>query len=351
MIKVFATQGSGGSDEARIRELVSEHPHELFEFRRENKLASFTRLLKDIAVNRPELVVMEGTGTAGGLALLLASAVFGTRYVVSSGDAVGPWVGAQYPVLGPVFGAYERLLCRRSSGFIGWTPYLTGRALTFGARRGMTAPGWAPYPQSEARARIRARLGIPEQALVVGIVGSLAWNRRVGFCYGLELALAVARCERSDVYALIVGDGPGREHVEKVRCAGRTVLTGRVRKDEVPEYLSAMDLASLPQSVDRVGSFRYTTKISEYLAAGLPVVTGRIPLAYDWSGDWLWRLPGDAPWSATYVQALASLLDGLTPEQLQTARAAVPKRLPDFDRGLQIRRTTSFLKDLLEERP
>ena len=28
---------------------------------------------------------------------------------------------------------------------------------------------------------------------------------------------------------------------------------------------------------------------------GLPVVTGQLPFAYDLGGDWLWRLPGDAP--------------------------------------------------------
>ena len=43
------------------------------------------------------------------------------------------------------------------------------------------------------------------------------------------------------------------------------------------EFLAAFDLASLPQSVDRVGSFRYSTKLSEYLAAGLPIVTSQIP--------------------------------------------------------------------------
>ena len=49
----------------------------------------------------------------------------------------------------------------------------------------------------------------------------------------------------------------------------------------MPNHLAAFDLASLPQSVDGVGSFRYTTKLSEYLAAGLPIVTGQIPAAYD----------------------------------------------------------------------
>ena len=79
---------------------------------------------------------------------------------MSSGDAVGPIIGSHFPVLGPFLAIYERLLCRLSAGFIGWTPYLVGRALTFGVPRAMTAPGWALFTQSAdeaAAARIRIR--------------------------------------------------------------------------------------------------------------------------------------------------------------------------------------------------
>ncbi len=69
---------------------------------------------------------MEGTGIAGGLACLLAAIVKGHAYVVSSGDAVGPFIAVHVRCLGWPFAVYERLLCRFSSGFIGWTPYLVG---------------------------------------------------------------------------------------------------------------------------------------------------------------------------------------------------------------------------------
>jgi hypothetical protein len=111
------------------------------------------------------------------------------------------------------------------------------------------------------------------------------------------------------------------------------------------EYLAAMDVASLPQSVDAVGSFRYTTKLSEYLAAGVPVVTGQIPLGYDLDDGWLWRLPGNAPWRPDYIQALAFLIDNLTPGELAVRRAAVPRDLPEFDRERQIARVGAFLRE------
>ena len=135
-VLAFSTLGHGSNDEARIRDLLRDVGCEPFLFDRARKLRMFRRLLLEMGRIRPDLVVMEGTGLAGGAALILARAVFGQRYLVSSGDAVGPWVGTRSRLLGPVFGLYERVLCRLAAGFIGWTPYLVGRALTFGTPRG-----------------------------------------------------------------------------------------------------------------------------------------------------------------------------------------------------------------------
>jgi hypothetical protein len=222
----------------------------------------------------------------------------------------------------------------------------------------MTAPGWAPHPlspqdQAASRIRIRRELGIAADDLVCGLVGSLAWTTRVGYCYGLELVKALERTSRTDLKVVIVGDGAGQSHLEEAagqRLATKIILTGRVPRDHVPYYLAAMDVASLPQSVDQVGSFRYTTKLSEYLAAGLPIITGQIPLAYDLGDSWLWRLPGKAPWDARYLGALATLMDRLTPAELKVKQSAVPRNLPEFDRNSQIRRTTAWIRDLLNER-
>src|SRR5262249_11083257 len=127
-ILAVATQGSGGDDESRLLGLLAAFSVELFPFNRRHKLRSFRRLFKTILRRRPELLVMEGTGLGGGLALLLGRLLAGVPYVVSSGDAVGPFVAGQRPWLGPLSGLYERLLCRWSAGYIGWTPYLAGRA-------------------------------------------------------------------------------------------------------------------------------------------------------------------------------------------------------------------------------
>jgi glycosyltransferase involved in cell wall biosynthesis len=346
-ILAFATQGAGGNDEARLCTLVQDFAFAQFAFDAQRKLAAAGSLFRKLWRDHYPLVIMEGTGIAGGLPLLASRLLFGQRYVVSSGDAIQPFVSQKQPWLGPVFGLYEHLLYKWAAGFIGWSPYLVGRALTYGVPRAMTAAGWAPSSfRSGNGAQVRQQLGIPADALVIGIAGSLTWTAGVRYCYGYELVRAALSTKRTDIRFLIVGDGSGRSELERFPDP-RVILTGFIPREQLPDYFAAMDLASLPQSCDGVGSFRYTTKLSEYLAAGLPVVTGQIPAAYDLDRGWAWRLPGNAPWDVRYVEALGRLLDGLTREEIEKRRSAVPAAMPEFDAQAQIERVTAFLNDIL----
>jgi glycosyltransferase involved in cell wall biosynthesis len=356
-ILAFATKGSLTNEEMRMRELLSGEGAEFIEFDKTAKRKSCIHLIKTIFRERPDLLVMEGTGIAGGIACLLARVAGRSRYVVSSGDAVGPYVAAHSMLAGPIFALYERILCRFCDGFIGWTPYLAGRALTFGAPRAMTACGWAPAPLDPAsaaiaREEVRKSLGIPRNAIVFGIAGALNWNPRRRYCYGQELVESINRTKRGDVAVLIVGGGSGLERLRYLagdRVGHSVFFTGMVKMDEVSRYLAAMDVASLPQSRDGVGNFRYTTKISEYAAAGLPIVTGRLPLAYDLDDGSMWRLPGRAPWGEEYVATMALLMERLTAGALAQAKGLVVRERSEFDVALQVGRVGRFIRDILEE--
>jgi hypothetical protein len=351
-ILCFATQGTTHLDAERVRQLLALLAPEEYPFDHERKLRSALGLLRAVRRRRPELIVMEGTGAAGGLAVLALNALLGVPYIVSSGDAVAPYLGLRSRLAARIGACYERALCKRCSGYVGWSPYLVGRALTYGAPRAMTAPGWSSARAGVgAREATRERLGVPAETILVGLVGSLNWRRRVGYAYGAELVLAMRRVARADLAVCIIGEGSGRERLASLAAAqlgSKVLLPGRVPHEQIADYLAAFDVACLPQSVDGVGSFRYSIKLAEYLDAGLPIITGQIPAAYDLDEGYLWRLPGDAPWSATYVAALAALLGGLDRDQVAVKReAARDRRERPFDKAAQQRRMRDFVSDTL----
>jgi glycosyltransferase involved in cell wall biosynthesis len=131
---------------------------------------------------------------------------------------------------------------------------------------GVDVETFKPYPH---RDETRRALGL-EGRFVVGWSGSF---RRF---HGLELAVeAVAALHAAvpDVVLLLLGDGPQRPHVQALcRDLGvPAVFTGTVPHDEMPRYLSAMDVALLLKP--SVGEFHYSPlKLWEYLACGVPVV-------------------------------------------------------------------------------
>lgn len=78
---------------------------------------------------------------------------------------------------------------------------------------------------------------------------------------------------------LIVGDGPEREHLNtelsKRGLQTNAQLTGAVSPDDIPNWLSAMDVAVAPYPAQ--ADFYFSPlKVYEYMAAGLPVVASRI---------------------------------------------------------------------------
>ncbi len=257
-ILAFATKGAGSNDETRLLELLADHDVDRYAFDRGSKARNVPALLRHAGRTSPSLIVMEGTGIAGGAAVLLGRLLFGIPFIVSSGDAVAPFLAGTHPALAAPAWLYERALYRLGAGFIGWTPYLVGRAITLGARRGVSAASWTQLPELAAsREQIRDELGIARDAIVYGIVGSLEWNSHKGYCYGLELVEAARRTERPDVVVLVVGGGTGLDRL-RARAGdllGRRIfLPGLVEQRLVTAYLAAIDVGSLPQTLSQTST-------------------------------------------------------------------------------------------------
>src|SRR5688572_28979224 len=123
-------------------------------------------------------------------------------------------------------------------------------------------------PQAEARRRIRASLGIPEKAWVVGTVGRLAPEKDQALLVEAMAPLLDARR-----HLVIVGDGPERESLQK--RVNATMRPGFVHMlgacSNVDEMLSAFDVFALTSKSEGL-----PLALLEAMATELPVVSSAV---------------------------------------------------------------------------
>lgn len=130
---------------------------------------------------------------------------------------------------------------------------------------GVTTDGPAVPRTDETRRAARRRLGLPEDARVVGAVGRLAHQKAP------EHFLAALRTlHRSDVVGVWVGDGPERERIrdlaDRESARGvRLVLVGE--RADVAALLPAFDLFALSSRYEGL-----PVAVVEAMRCGVPVV-------------------------------------------------------------------------------
>ncbi len=113
------------------------------------------------------------------------------------------------------------------------------------------------YPRDRTEAR--ARLGLPADRLLVAFTGHFDENKGP-----LRLLAALERVP--GMAGLFLGKGPAHPSGDRVAFAGE------VPHDQVPAYLSAGDLFSLP-----VRTEASSNSLAEALACGLPAVVSDLP--------------------------------------------------------------------------
>jgi glycosyltransferase involved in cell wall biosynthesis len=127
-------------------------------------------------------------------------------------------------------------------------------------------------PDAEARAQIRAELGLGD-AWVVGTVGRIDANKNQAM-----LVRAMLPMLSRDVRLVVVGDGPARADVEAA-ANGSAFVTFTGRRMDVPRVIHAFDvfaLSSISEGLPLV--------VPEAMAAALPIVStavGGIPSVVD----------------------------------------------------------------------
>jgi len=123
-----------------------------------------------------------------------------------------------------------------------------------------------------ARARVRAELGISDDAVLAGYLGSFAFYHDAPRLVRAA-ALIAGRQGKRPVKVLMVGAGKeysqSRALADQLGVLDDTLLMlPGVPKDQVPELLSALDIAVLPGSTDIICPI----KVQEYMASELPTV-------------------------------------------------------------------------------
>jgi glycosyltransferase involved in cell wall biosynthesis len=183
---------------------------------------------------------------------------------------------------------------------------------------------------------MRAQLGIPRDAFVVGIVAVLRKNKGHRF-----LIQAVERLIREfpTLRLLIVGDGPQarniRDLVRDLNLASHVVLAGHI--DDVPSVLKALDVFALPAQEEALG-----TALVEATAMGVPVIATKVGGIPEVLGDAGLLCPSED------VDALVGCLRTVltTPALLAQMRERGMKRARElYDENLMVRRTEKLYLD------
>jgi len=211
----------------------------------------------------------------------------------------------------------ERRIIRGADALVALTPWLADWAAGLGADRRdvhvLPDAVSARLFRSPADGQsIRRSLGGAD-VQVIGFVGSFhKWHD----LDGLIDAFSLLHRNRPHRRLLLVGDGHTRAALEtKVQSLGLTnavVFTGAVPHDEVPRYLSAMDVAVVPyRPID--GFFFSPMKLFESMAAGRPTVAaalGQIAEVIDDGRTGVLYPPGD---NERLGQVLEQLLEEQSP--------------------------------------
>jgi glycosyltransferase involved in cell wall biosynthesis len=177
------------------------------------------------------------------------------------------------------FRILERLLARTTTALIAVSPEVRDDLVRLGVapaskfvviRLGIEVDERVGANESETRLETRRRLGIRPDVFVVGWVGRMTAVKRTD-----DILLTIRKLAELgvDAYVCLVGDGPGREQLERraheLGIARRCVFLGY--QDDVGRFYDAFDVLLLPSANEGT-----PVSVIEALAAGRPAVATRV---------------------------------------------------------------------------
>ncbi len=184
------------------------------------------------------------------------------------------------------------------------------------------------------RGVIRERFKIPEEALVITMVGRFTKHKR----YDQFLTMMEALCETyPQVYGLLAGDGPMKDilqaRIDSKPYANRIILTGFI--DNIADVYADNDISVLLTDFEGLPN-----SLTESTAAGLPIIASHVcgipEVVHHGQNGFLVHSPDDA------IEFAKQLIEntGLRNAMGQNSAAFADQ---DFDHRYQINQVLSFM--------
>jgi glycosyltransferase involved in cell wall biosynthesis len=123
---------------------------------------------------------------------------------------------------------------------------------------------------------IRKKYGLKSEDKVIFFMGWMYY-----FSGLKEVCLKMAGLNDAKIKLLLVGEGDARDEIvltiKKCGLTERVILAGQKPFSEIPEHLSAADICILPAQNNETMRDIVPGKIYEYMAAGKPVISTKLP--------------------------------------------------------------------------
>ena len=317
-------------------------------YRTGNKLVAILRFLRVLHGRKPEITYVVDSAFSAVIAGLLYKLVFANRLVIDTGDpayALARSMGRSKLTL--LLSWLLESVSFRVANHVVVRGTNHKRLLSKGIpveviHDGVDCALFRPMDVAD----LRRRWGL-ENVITVGVMGSITWNRRLQWCYGVELVEAMCLLRDLPIKGVIIGEGSGlavlKKRARELGIEDRILFLGRIPHEELPPYLNLIDICLSTQTNDTVGQVRTTSKLPEYLASGKFVLASRV-------GEAALLLPDNmlVDYESTsdrhYAKKLAGKIRAICEQpQMFSAQISRPLAVEHFDYSVLSRRLSDVL--------
>jgi len=252
-------------------------------YRAGNKIVSAARILWALYKTRPYTIYVFDMAFSGVVGAILYALTTECRLVIDTGDVIGllaDSMGSRGWIARKLTHALEAVSISLADGLV-VRGHVHCEHLRRRARNIWVIPDGVDTEQFGIGSsnELRQQLNL-QNYVVLGVLGSITWNRKWGMCYGWELVQALAKLRDLPVKGVVIGDGNGLERLKAMArefdVADRMVFLGRIPYEKLPLHLGLFDICLSTQTNDLVGQVRTTGKLPLYLACGKQVIATEV---------------------------------------------------------------------------